>query len=131
MKPAGCLFADASVIAKYQPMIWGTDRIQSGYASITALPSPPAYVLTFNEPNYAFGGGATIPTNVVDPVTAAGLWPTLMAQYDPLGVGLIAPSAITCAGDSNCYNTGTQVGWLTLFRDVRHCLLLCCVDYMP
>lgn len=105
-------------------MIWGTDRIQSGYAAITSRPSyaKPGYVLTFNEPNYAFGGGT--PTNVVDPVTAANLWPQLIAQYDPLGIQLIAPSAIDCAGDGNCKNTGTAVGWLTTFRDVSLCSCL-------
>ena len=114
-----CVSADPTVIAKHQPMIWGTDRIQSGYAAITSRPSyaKPSYVLTFNEPNYAFGGGT--PTNVVDPVTAANLWPQLIAQYDPLGIQLIAPSAIDCAGDGNCKNTGTAVGWLTTFRDVK------------
>lgn len=118
------MYADASVIAKHQPMVWGTDRLDSSYAAITAKPSyaKPAYVLTFNEPNYAFGGGT--PTNIVDPATAASLWPTLMSQYNPLGIGLIAPSAIDCAGDPNCRNTGTAAGWLTAFRDVSHCLQL-------
>ena len=33
---------------RHQPMIWGYDRIQSGYNTIKARPTAPQYVLTFN-----------------------------------------------------------------------------------
>ena len=108
--------ADPAIIAKHQPIIWGTDRIDSSYATISALATKPDYLLTFNEPNYAFGGGT--PTNVVDPVTAAGLWPQITAYFDPLGIQLIAPSAIDCAGASGCANVETAAGWLSAFQDV-------------
>lgn len=97
-------------------MIWGTDRIDSGFASITALSTKPQYVLTFNEPNYAFGGGS--PTNVVDPVTAAGLWPQIVNYATPLGIQLIAPSPIDCTGNPDCFNVGTAAGWLSAFQSV-------------
>lgn len=97
-------------------MVWGTDRIDSSYAAISSLANKPPYLLTFNEPNYAFGGGS--PSNIVDPVTAAGLWPRLMSKFVPMGIQLIAPSPIDCAGDGNCHNVGTAAGWLTQFRDV-------------
>jgi len=96
--------------------VWGTDRIDSSYSNINALATKPQYLLTFNEPNYAFGGGT--PTNVVDPVTAAGLWPQLLNYFDPLGIQLIAPSAIDCSGDPNCYNVETAAGWLSAFQSV-------------
>ena len=108
--------ADPAVIAKHQPMVWGTDRIDGAYSAISSLGTKPSYLLTFNEPNYAFGGGT--PSNVVDPVTAAGLWPELMSKFNPMGIQLIAPSAIDCAGDGNCHNVGTAAGWLSQFRDV-------------
>ena len=107
---------DPAIIAKHQPIIWGTDRIDSSYANIMALSTKPAYLLTFNEPNFAFGGGT--PTNVVDPVTAAGLWPQITAYFDPLGIQLIAPSAIDCAGADGCANVGTAAGWLSAFQSV-------------
>lgn len=97
-------------------MVWGTDRIDGAYSTISALATKPTYLMTFNEPNYAFGGGT--PSNVVDPVTAAGLWPQLMSKFNPLGIQLIAPSPIHCAGDPNCHNVGTAAGWLSQFRDV-------------
>ncbi len=97
-------------------MVWGTDRIDSSYSNINGLATKPQYLLTFNEPNYAFGGGT--PTNVVDPVTAARLWPQLMSYFDPLGIQLIAPSAIDCSGDPNCYNVETAAGWLSAFQSV-------------
>lgn len=108
--------ADPDVVAKHQPMVWGTDRIDSAYSAISALATKPTYLMTFNEPNYAFGGGS--PSNLVDPATAAGLWPKLMSKFGPLGIKFIAPSPIDCAGDSNCHNVGTAAGWLTQFRDV-------------
>lgn len=108
--------ADPSVASRHQPMVWGTDRIDGAYSTISALATKPTYLMTFNEPNYAFGGGS--PSNVVDPVTAAGLWPELMSKFNPLGIQLIAPSAIDCAGDPNCHNVGTAAGWLSQFRDV-------------
>lgn len=48
--------ADPSVIAKHQPMIWGSDRIQSGYNAIIARPSyaKPSYLLTFNGEHIHF-----------------------------------------------------------------------------
>ena len=100
-------------------MIFGTDRIRSGYAAISALPSyaKPAHLLTFNEPNYAHM--AVNGTNIVDPATAASLWPQLTSRFDPLGIQLIAPSAITCSGDPNCRNVGTAAGWLSQFQSVR------------
>lgn len=107
-------------------MVFGTDRIRSAYAAITARPdyAKPSFVLTFNEPNYAHLGNDAS-SNIVDPATAASLWPQLMAQYDPLGIQLIAPSPINCVGDVNCCNVGTAVGWLTAFQEVRfgHCCL--------
>ncbi|KAL3150709.1 hypothetical protein ABBQ32_000496 [Trebouxia sp. C0010 RCD-2024] len=106
---------DPQVVARHQPMVWGTDRIDSSYAAISSLANKPPYLLTFNEPNYAFGGGS--PSNIVDPVTAAGLWPRLMSKFVPMGIQLIAPSPIDCAGDGNCHNVGTAAGWLTQFRD--------------
>lgn len=105
---------DPAIIAKHQPIVWGTDRIDSSYSNINALATKPQYLLTFNEPNYAFGGGT--PSNVVDPVTAAGLWPQLMNYFDPLGIQFIAPSAIDCSGDPNCYNVETAAGWLSAFQ---------------
>nr|QOL01295.1 putative extracellular protein TR9_096 [Trebouxia lynnae] len=106
---------DPAIIAKHQPMVWGTDRIESAFGAISSLATKPQYLLTFNEPNYAFGGGT--PSNVVDPVTAAGLWPQLMSTFGPLGIQFVAPSAIDCAGDGNCHNVGTAAGWLSQFRD--------------
>lgn len=99
-------------------MIFGTDRIKSGYAAITKLPSYalPSYLLTFNEPNYANMGNNA--TNIADPATAASLWPQLMDYFDPLGIQLLAPSAITCTGDPNCRNTETAAGWLAEFQAV-------------
>ena len=102
-------------------MVWGTDRIESAFGAISSLATKPQYLLTFNEPNYAFGGGT--PSNVVDPVTAAGLWPQLMSTFGPLGIQFVAPSAIDCAGDGNCHNVGTAAGWLSQFRDVSYPLL--------
>ena len=112
--------ADPAVIAKHQPMVWGIDRLATSYTAITARPSyaKPAYVLTFNEPNYNYAGTSPAPSNIVDPVSAAGLWPQLQAQYDPLGIGLIAPSPIDCAGDPKCQNVGTAIGWLSAFQSV-------------
>ncbi|DBA93211.1 TPA: target of Sbf [Trebouxia sp. C0005] len=105
---------DSAIIAKHQPMVWGTDRLDSSYSNINGLATKPQYLLTFNEPNYAFGGGT--PTNVVDPVTAAGLWPQLMNYFDPLGIQFIAPSAIDCSGDPYCHNVETAAGWLSAFQ---------------
>lgn len=92
--------ADPEVIARHQPMLFGTDRISSAYAAITALPdyAKPSFLLTFNEPNYAhLGNNAS--TSIVHPATAASLWPQLMKQYGSLGIQLIAPSPINCIGD--------------------------------
>ena len=55
-------------------------------------------------------------TNIVDPATAASLWPQLMSYFDPLGIELIAPSAIDCEGDPNCHNVETAAGWLSAFQ---------------
>ncbi|DBA70319.1 TPA: hypothetical protein ACH3X2_011741 [Trebouxia sp. C0005] len=109
---------DSSVIAKHQPMIWGSDRIQSGYNTIIARPSyaKPSYLLTFNEPNYAYGGGT--PTNVNSPQQAAALWPYIVGNFSKLGIALLAPSAINCAypSDANCRYVGTITGWLNAFK---------------
>ena len=96
-------------------MVWGTDRIQTSYAAITALATKPQYLLTFNEPNFLSGGGSS---NVVDPTTAASLWPQLTGLFDPLGVQLIAPSPIDCTGDPSCRNVDTAAGWLSAFQTV-------------
>lgn len=100
-------------------MVFGTDRIRSSYAAITALPkyAKPSFLLTFNEPNYAHLGN-DMSTNIVDPATAASLWPQLLELFDPLGIQLIAPSPVNCAGDVNCRNVGTAAGWLTAFQEV-------------
>lgn len=80
----------------------------------------PAYLLTFNEPNYIYSYGMTDDdTNVLDPATAARLWPQLMSHFNPLGIKLIAPSAINCGGDPNCQNVPTAAGWLSAFQTVR------------
>ena len=109
-------------------MVFGTDRIQSSYAAIAALPNyaKPAYLLTFNEPNYAhLGNGKS--TNIVDPATAASLWPQLTQRLTPLGIQLLAPSAITCSGDPNCRNVQTAAGWISAFQEVR---ALACLNKM-
>ena len=105
-------------------MIFGSDRISSAYTAISRLPSyaKPAYLLTFNEPNYANGGIED--TNILDPATAASLWPQLRSRFDPLGIQLIAPSPITCSGDPNCRNVGTAAGWLTQFQQVHFAIIL-------
>ena len=116
---AQTLPADPEVVARHQPMLFGIDRISSAYTAIKELPdyAKPACLLTFNEPNYAhLGNNAS--TSIVDPATAANLWPQLMEQYDPLGIQLIAPSPINCIGDVNCRNVGTAAGWLTAFQEV-------------
>ena len=105
-------------------MVWGTDRITSAAANIDALSTKPQYLLTFNEPNYAYTFDGSVPTNVVDPTTAAGLWPQLTSLFSPLGIQLIAPSAIDCSG-ANCYNVQTAAGWLSAFQSVS--LLLTCL----
>ncbi|KAL0023820.1 hypothetical protein WJX77_008033 [Trebouxia sp. C0004] len=109
---------DPSVIAKHQPMIWGSDRIQSGYNTIKARPSyaKPSYLLTFNEPNYAYGGGT--PTNINSPQQAAALWPYIVGNFSSLGIALLAPSAINCAypSDANCRYVGSITGWLNAFK---------------
>lgn len=111
--------ADPNVYNKHQPMIWGSDRIQSGYTTIMAKPVRPAYVLTFNEPNYAYGGGN--PTNINSPAQAAALWPNITSLFSPQGIQLLAPSAINCnyPGDSNCRYVGSITGWLNAFKSVR------------
>lgn len=108
--------ADPSVIERHQPMIWGSDRIQSGYSTIMSLPAyaKPRYVMTFNEPNYAFGGG--IPTNILSPQQAAALWPQITSLFYPQGIQLIAPSPIDCSGDPFCQNVETVTGWLDQFQ---------------
>lgn len=114
--------ADPNVIARHQPMVVSHDRIHSSYDTITSLPSyaMPAYLLTFNEPNYIYSYGMTDDdTNVLDPATAARLWPQLMSHFNPLGIKLIAPSAINCGGDPNCQNVPTAAGWLSAFQTVR------------
>ncbi len=114
--------ADPNVIARHQPMVVSPDRIHSSYNTITLLPSyaMPAYLLTFNEPNYIYSYGTSDDdTNVLDPATAAGLWPQLVSYFDPLGIKLIAPSAINCKGDPNCQNVPTAAGWLSAFQTVR------------
>lgn len=114
------LSADPEVLARHQPMVFGTDRIRSSYAAITALPeyAKPSFLLTFNEPNYAHLAN-DISSNIVDPATAASLWPQLLELFPPLGIQLVAPSPINCAGDVNCRNVGTAAGWLTAFQEVR------------
>lgn len=111
--------ADPDIIVRHQPMIFGSDRISSAYTAINRLPSyaKPSYLLTFNEPNYANAGVED--TNIMDPATAARLWPQLTSRFDPLGIQLIAPSPITCSGDPNCRNVGTAAGWLSEFQEVR------------
>ncbi|DBB08856.1 TPA: hypothetical protein ACH3X3_007506 [Trebouxia sp. C0006] len=108
----------SSVIAAHQPMIWGSDRILTGYNAIIARPSyaKPAYLLTFNEPNYAYGGGT--PTNVNSPQQAAALWPYIVGNFSSTGVALLAPSAINYAypSDPNCRYVGTITGWLNAFK---------------
>ena len=101
-------------------MVFGTDRIRGSYAAISSLPSyaKPSYLLTFNEPNYAHLGNDQS-TNIVDPATAASLWPQLMQRFDPMGIQLLAPSAITCTGDPNCRNVETAAGWLAAFQQVK------------
>lgn len=116
--------SSGDVAARHQPMVWGTDRIDSAYSTISALATKPKYLLTFNEPNYAFGGGS--PSNVVDPVSAAKLWPQLMSKFNPLGIQLIAPSPIDCAGNPNCHNVGTAAAWLSQFRDVDSPTFISC-----
>lgn len=97
-------------------MVFGSDRIISAFTAINRLPSyaKPSYLLTFNEPNYANGGVED--TNIMEPATAASLWPQLMSRF--AGIRLVAPSAITCSGDPNCRNVGTAAGWLSDFRAV-------------
>lgn len=101
-------------------MIWGSDRINSSYTTIIARPAyaKPAYMLTFNEPNYAYGGGT--PSNINSPAQAAALWPQITSKFDPLGIQLLAPSAINCnlGGDPNCRYVGSITGWLNAFRKV-------------
>ena len=99
-------------------MVFGSDRINSAYTAINRLPSyaKPSYLLTFNEPNYANGG--VNDTNIMSPATAASLWPQLMSRFEPLGIQLLAPSAITCSGNPNCRNVGTAAGWLSEFQEV-------------
>ncbi|KAL3148572.1 hypothetical protein ABBQ38_014005 [Trebouxia sp. C0009 RCD-2024] len=110
--------SDPEVLARHQPMVFGTDRIRSSYAAITALPeyAKPSFLLTFNEPNYAHLAN-DISSNIVDPATAASLWPQLLELFPPLGIQLVAPSPINCAGDVNCRNVGTAAGWLTAFQE--------------
>ena len=114
-KKHGVFAADPAIIAKHQPIVWGTDRITTSYDAISALASKPDYLLTFNEPNFLSGGGGS---NVVDPATAAGLWPQLTGLFDPLGVQLIAPSPLDCTGDPSCRNVETAAGWLSAFQTV-------------
>ncbi len=114
--------ADPNVIARHQPMVVSPDRIHSSYDTIRSLPSyaMPAYLLTFNEPNYIYSyGTSNDDTNVLDPATAARLWPQLMNYFNPLGIKLIAPSAINCGGDPYCQNVPTAAGWLSAFQTVR------------
>ncbi len=102
-------------------MLVSPDRIHSSYNTITSLSSyaMPAYLLTFNEPNYIYSYGTSDDDrNVLDPATAARLWPQLMGYFDPLGIKLIAPSAINCEGDPNCQNVPTAAGWLSAFQTV-------------
>lgn len=110
---------DPDVIVRHQPMVVSPDHIHSSYNTITSLPSyaMPAYLLTFNEPNYIYSYGTSDDdTNVLDPATAARLWPQLMNYFNPLGIKLIAPSAINCGGDPNCQNVPTAAGWLSAFQ---------------
>ena len=108
-------------------MVFGADRIDSSYAAITARPkyAKPAYLLTFNEPNFAHLGLDSA-SNVMDPATAASLWPQLLDQFSPLGIQLIAPSATTCVGDPNCRNVQTASAWLTAFQEVSNTILSMC-----
>ena len=59
-------------------MIWGSDRIASCYDVLASLPleQRTRALITFNEPNYAYGWqpGRPVPTNVMDPQTAARLF---------------------------------------------------------
>lgn len=115
-------------------MVVSPDRIKSAYETITSLPSyaMPSYLLTLNEPNYIYSSGdaTSSTTNVVDSATAAGLWPQLTSLFDPLGIQLIAPSAINCEGDSDCQNVQTAAGWLSAFQTVG-CLNFCLVEDQP
>ena len=116
-------------------MVVSPDRIKSAYETITSLPSyaMPSYLLTLNEPNYVYSyGDATsgTATNVVDPTTAAGLWPQLTSLFDPLGIKLIAPSAINCEGDPDCQNVQTAAGWLSAFQTVG-CPNCCLIEHQP
>lgn len=109
--------SDPNVIERHQPMIWGSDRIQSGYDAIINRPdyAKLKYLMTFNEPNYAYGGGN--PSNILSPQEAAALWPQITSLFDPLNIQLIAPSPIDCAGDDNCKNVGSVEDWLDQFRE--------------
>lgn len=81
-------------------------------------PQLPTRVWRHAEPNYAYGGGT--PTNVNSPQQAAALWPYIVGNFTPLGIALLAPSAINCAlgTDANCRYVGTITGWLNQFRTV-------------
>ena len=107
---------DPKVIKKHIPMIWGTDRIQSAYSTIMNRPdyAKPKYVMTFNEPNYAYDGGS--PSNIATPKEAAALWPQITSLFAPLQIELIAPSPIDCSGNRFCRNQESMQEWLDSFR---------------
>ncbi|KAL0036824.1 hypothetical protein WJX77_000659 [Trebouxia sp. C0004] len=39
-----------------------------------------------------------------------------MSLFNPLGIKLIAPSAVNCGGDPNCHNVPTAAGWLSAIQ---------------
>ncbi|KAA6419317.1 MAG: hypothetical protein FRX49_10716 [Trebouxia sp. A1-2] len=74
---------DPNVIARHQPMVVSPDRIHSSYDTILSLPSyaMPAYLLTFNEPNYIYSyGTSNDDTNALNNnVSTSGAWDAIHA----------------------------------------------------
>ncbi len=82
----------ANVGIEFVPMMWDEQTVSS------AIPSGSKYLLGFNEPNFFSQANLSA-------TQAASYWPTLQANANSAGVGIVGPGMNYCGPAAQCHGT--------------------------